>query len=230
VAEVTKEKKSGGGKKFWRWVLGIFAVLWIIASVAHYHAFKDQIASYPANALADVINAALEIPGSESKYAITGAEGIVKLSKEEWLNLEPCNSKKTYFSQERCLQVDGVFYQSADKNYPDVREDLCPGLFFSSRCHSMLVMVGDYVLKKPEILWSMVKIAESPCSYLKKAEELSTEWGPVSDRNQMLGARKDLYCDPSFWSASKRKYSVISIGNSQGRGTLDIVIRRKDIK
>jgi hypothetical protein len=228
VTEVTKEKKRGGGKKFWRWVLGIFAVLWIAASVAHYHAFKDQIASYPANALAEVINGALKIPAYPvpDKYIISDAEGIVNLSKEEWLNIEPCKSKEDHFAQSRCLQVDGVSYQSADKNYPDVREDLCPGYFPSSRCQSMLVLVGDYVLSRPEILWSMVKIAESPCSYLKKAEEIPDE----RDQYRLQLTREYLYCDAPFFSEAKRKYSVLSIGDSEGKGTLDIVIRRKDIK
>ena len=112
-------------------------------------------------------------------------------------------------------------------------------------CDLISLGVGDYVLQKPEILRNLIKIAERPCNYIKKYEEITQaeidEWEGRYGNNKGEGRKyleykiksnnRDLYCKkPNFLEKRGKRFVEINIMNSRTQDNdIRIYVIRKDI-
>ena len=112
-------------------------------------------------------------------------------------------------------------------------------------CDLISLGVGDYVLQKPEILRNLIKIAERPCNYIKKYEEITQaeidEWEGRYGNNKGEGRKyleykvksnnRDLYCKkPNFLEKRGKRFVEINIMNYRTQDNdIRIYVIRKDI-
>jgi hypothetical protein len=213
-------------------VFGVLLVAYLALWWLHLYLFAEELSRGPGMYLGNIVNSALGIPGTKKEYVKNNISEVVKLSPEEWKSLRCCHTDNPKErpdlppSQNECLKFQGFIPPFAE-NRPSILDELCTSYY---GCQAIFAVANSYVLQYPEILWSMVKIAESPCSYLKKEEEISSG-GATRWKGVLQEAREILDCDSSsIWFLAKRKYVVLMVSDKEKKRTMEIVIRRKDIK
>jgi hypothetical protein len=195
-------------------------------------------------ALRDIINSVLEIPHFKKDFIIDRPEYIKTLTPQEWMNVK-CKvsdrhemwgsvfTVKDYkhipqdqYGHLNCISIDTGYKIARDNS---VRGKICHG---ELTCEILSIAVDHYVLQYPEILWSILKIAERPCDFIKiynKEPELLPYPDPESDiMLQAKQARREI-CDKSFLFFLSRKFVLVTIQDAENQRIMDIIVRRQDI-
>jgi hypothetical protein len=202
--------------------------------------------------LEDIVNSVLEIPYFKKDFVIGRPEYIKTFTPEEWMNVK-CKvldvhkrdsvsgaKNEEHLSKEEkwhlnCINLLAVNKFRTDKS---VRGELCSNQF---NCQIRSLAVNHYVFEHPEILWSILKIVERPCDFIKTfdknfeaqyyTEESLANFDHRSIRAAIRGAenaRSDLCNNGPFFMKS-RKFVLITIQDIENKRIMDIIVRRKDI-
>jgi hypothetical protein len=132
-----------------------------------------------------LINSVIGIPYQQKPQYKNDSPDIFRLSKEEWFKLpyykkghkplgvrdeprlvEPMPSKEEVWHAES-LSLEPIFYGARPNK--GIFHELC-GYFLT--CKSLNIGVPEYVYEKPELLRSIIKIAERPCDYIRTIDEV----------------------------------------------------------
>ena len=236
---------------FWLLILsGILLFLFICNIILGAYLFGRSIESDEDRTLASIINSVLEIPYFKRDYVIDRPEYIKTLTPEEWMNVkckildvyerdsvsEGTNAAQHLPKEEKwhlnCIRPHAVSKFDTRKT---VNGELCSNLF---NCQVRNIAVNHYVFEHPEILWSIIKIAERPCDFIKtfdrtikKGEKYQygdTEWDAILDAKSV---RYHLCDKQPFFTRWKRarKFVLITIQDIENKRIMDIIVRRKDI-
>lgn len=138
--------------------------------------------------LARMISSVIGIPYHQKPQYRNDSPDIFRLSKEDWLKLpyyetaskptgirddlhlvESMPSKKEV-KHVKSLELNPIWHGFAS-NKP-IFSELC-GYFLT--CKSLNISVQEYVYEKPELLNSIIKIAERPCDYIRTIDEVKPE-------------------------------------------------------
>jgi hypothetical protein len=206
---------------------------------------EDQI-------LEDIVNSVLEIPYFKKDFVIDRPEYIKTLTPEEWMNVkckirdvhksDIVSGAKNYehLSQEEKWHLNCISLLAVNKFRTDksVRGELCSNQF---NCQIRSLAVNHYVFEHPEILWSILKIVERPCDFIKifdkkVVDEYRTEASLANYEHRHMhaaiwgakNARSDLCNNGPFFMKS-RKFVLITIQDIENKRIMDIIVRRKDI-
>jgi len=202
--------------------------------------------------LAGIVNSVLEIPYFKKSYIIDRPEYIKTLTPEEWMNIK-CTIRdvhksdivsgaknEEHLSEKEKWHLNCISPLAASKYRTDksVKGELCSNQF---NCQIRSLTVNHYVFEHPEILWSIIKIAERPCDFIKTfdkkvIDEHHTEASYNNPEHHDMwtaiwgaeNARSDL-CNngPFFWKS--RKFVLITITDIENKRIMNIIVRRKDI-
>jgi hypothetical protein len=212
-------------------VLGVlFCLYCIINTTLIIYLYGDTMESNEDRSLEDIVNSVLEIPYFKKDFVIdvhkrdsvSGAKNEEHLSKEEKWHLN-------------CINLLAVNKFDTRKT---VNGELCSNQF---NCQIRNLAVNHYVFEHPEILWSILKIVERPCDFIKTfdknfeaqyyTEESLANFDHRSIRAAIRGAesaRSDLCNNGPFFMKS-RKFVLITIQDIENKRIMDIIVRRKDI-
>lgn len=233
-------------------VFGILVALFIGNLILGAYLFGNYPDYRQDQTLASIINSVLEIPYFKRDYIIDRPEYIKTLTPEEWMNVKckildvdksdivPAAKKYEHLSKEEkwhlnCISPLAVNKFSTDKT---VRGELCSNQF---NCQIRSIAVNHYVFEHPEILWSIIKIAERPCDFIKTfdkkvIDEHRTKASYKNPENHATwmaiwgaeNARSELCNNGPFFRKS-RKFVLITIQDIENKRIMDIIVRRKDI-
>jgi len=236
---------------FWLFIVfGILVALFIGNIILGAYLFGHSIESDEDHTLAEIVNSVLEIPYFKKSFVVDRPEYIKTLTPEEWMNVKckildvderdsvsgATNAAEHLSKEEKwhlnCISPLAVNKFSTDKT---VRGELCSNQF---NCQIRSLAVNHYVFEHPEILWSILKIVERPCDFIKtfdrtikKGEKYQygdTEWDAILDAKSV---RYHLCDKPPFFMRWKkpRKFVLITIQDIENKRIMDIIVRRKDI-
>jgi len=235
---------------FWLFIaFGILVALFIGNIILGVYLFGNYRDYSQDQTLANIVNSVLEIPYFKKDFVIDRPEYIKTFTPEEWMNvkckirdvhksdLAPAAKNYEHLSKEEKWHLNCIRPRAASKYRTDksVEGELCSNQF---NCQIRIIAVNHYVLEHPEILWSMIKIAERPCDFIKtfdrtikKGEKYQygdTEWDAILDAKSV---RLHLCDKPPFFMRWKkpRKFVLISITDIENKRIMDIIVRRKDI-
>ena len=189
--------------------------------------------------LPEVMNSILGIPYYENDQMHNDYPDIVKIPKEDWFKFK-CNpppylhaqvfqemrAKKHLSDKEvlhlECLGITQVRARNSRKS-KSINGELCNNVF---NCRVINIAVAPYVLDNPEILWSMLKIAERPCDYVKKSEDYNSKYDYKYD-----GLRPNLLCDGYRypWYRRERVFVIITVRDLENKRIADFIVRRQDL-
>lgn len=239
---------------FWLLILsGILLFLFICNVLLGAYIFGGEGDQREDRTLAGIINSVLEIPYFKRDYVIDRPEYIKTLTPEEWMNVkckildvyesdivsEGTNAAQHLPKEEKwhlnCIRPHAV---SKFRTGKSVRGELCSNLF---NCQIRSIAVNHYVFEHPEILWSIIKVAERPCDFIKTfdknvIDEHHTEasynnpehhdmwtaiWGAKNARSEL--------CNNGPFFRRSRKFVLITIQDIENKRIMDIIVRRKDI-
>jgi hypothetical protein len=226
--------------------LAIFLV--IIISILYSHQalvvylFGNDVESFSDWALQDIVNSVLEIPYHKKNFVIDRPDYIKTLSSDEWMKVQckPMNHDKSeivvgarnyeHISMEEKWHLNCIAPFAVKKiSNKDVNGELCSNIF---NCQVLSLAVNDYVFQHPEILWSIVKIAERPCDYIKTFDEKLKDSNPTPQERYSMdsakSARRDL-CGKKPFFMSSRKFVLITVQDIENKQIMDIIVRRQDV-
>ncbi len=231
----------------------VFAILYsifLLISIPYGYFFGPEWADRADWTLQGIVNSVLEVPYHNKKdFVIDRPEYIKTLSQEEWMNVN-CKildvdksdiviGAKNYehLPEEQkwhlnCISPIVVNKFGQDKS---VRRELCSNVY---NCQLLSLAVGSYVFQHPEILWSIIKIAERPCDFIKKFDQkvLDNPGDLISVVADARDARAEL-CSKDLLSKNilfpvsieSRKFVLITIQDIENKRIMDIIVRRTDI-
>ena len=233
--------------------LGIlFFLYYIINTTLIIYLYGDAVEHNEDRVLEDIVNSVLEIPYFKKDFIVDRPEYIKTLTPEEWMNVkckvldfdksDIVSGAKNYkhLSQEEKWHLNCISLLAVNKFRTDksVRGELCSNQF---NCQIRSLAVNHYVFEHPEILWSIIKIAERPCDFIKTfdkkvVDEHSTEASFANPEHHNMwtaiwgakNARSDLCNNGPFFMKS-RKFVLITIQDIENKRIMDIIVRRKDI-
>jgi len=201
--------------------------------------------------LNDIVNSVLEVPYQEKRdFVIDRPEYIKTLSQEEWMNVN-CKildvdksdmviGAKNYehLPEEQKWHLNCISPIVVNKFRQDksVRGELCSNFY---NCQLLSLAVNHYVFQHPEILWSIIKIAERPCDFIKKFDQKVLD-NPGEQRSAIVNARdaRAELCSNDLLSKNllfpvitreSRKFVLITIQDIENKRIMDIIVRRTDI-
>jgi len=236
-------------------VFGILVALFIGNIILGAYLFGHSIESDEDQTLASIVNSVLEIPYFKKDFVIDKPEYIKTLTPEEWMNVK-CKIRdvhksdivsgaknEEHLSQEEKWHLNCISPLAASKYSTDksVEGELCSNQF---NCQIRILAVNHYVFEHPEILWSIIKIVERPCDFIKtfdkkfEAQYYTEESLANFDHHPIRAAIREAesarthLCDkPPFFMRWKkpRKFVLISITDIENKRIMDIIVRRKDI-
>lgn len=193
--------------------------------------------------LPSVMNSILGIPYYENDQMHNDYPDIVKIPKEDWFKFK-CKprshqngqtfkqshafaiAKKNLSDEEAlhldCLGIEQVRARDSRKS-KSINGELCNNVF---NCRVINIAVASYVLENPEILWSMLKIAERPCDYVKKSENYNPKY-----EYKYKGWRPNLLCDGYRypWYRRERVFVIITVRDLENKRIADFIVRRQDL-
>ena len=233
-------------------LLAILLLLFICNVILGVYLFGNEIETNSDRVLANIVNSVLEIPYFKKDFVIDRPEYIKTLTPEEWMNVKckirdvhksdivPGAKNEEHLSKEEkwhlnCISPLAVSKYRTDKS---VKGELCSNQF---NCQMRSLSVNHYVLEHPEILWSILKIVERPCDFIKTfdkkvVDEYRTEASLANYEHRHMhaaiwgakNARTHLCNNGPFFMKS-RKFVLISITDIENKRIMYIIIRRKDI-
>lgn len=231
-------------------VFTILYSIFFLISIPYGYFFGPQWADRADWALAGIVNSVLEVPyHTKRDFVIDRPEYIKTLSQEEWMNVN-C----------KILDVDKSSMVVGARNYEHLLEEqkwhlncispivvnkfgtgktvngeLCSNVY---NCQLLSLAVNHYVFQYPEILWSIIKIAERPCDFIKKFDKKVLD-NPGDQRSAIANARnarwhlcsEDLVARNLLFPVRKEsgKFVLITIQDIENKRIMDIIVRRTDI-
>lgn len=240
------------------WLFRIFIVFGILLSlfigniILGAYLFGDYGDYREDQTLASIVNSVLEIPYFKKDFVIDRPEYIKTLTPEEWMNIK-CKvldvhkrdsvsgaKNEEHLSNEEKWHLNCINLLAVNKfdTRKTVRGELCSNQF---NCQIRSLAVNHYVFEHPEILWSIIKIVERPCDFIKTfdkkvVDEHSTEASFANPEHHNMwtaiwraeGARSEL-CNNGLFYKKSRKFVLITIQDIENKRIMDIIVRRKDI-
>ena len=233
-------------------VFGILLSLFIANIILGLYLFGNYRDYSQDQSLENIVNSVLEIPYFKKDFVIDRPEYIKTFTPEEWMNVK-CKvldvdkrdsvsgaKNEEHLSKEEKWHLNCISLLAVNKFRTDksVRGELCSNQF---NCQIRSLAVNHYVFEHPEILWSILKIVERPCDFIKTfdknfeaqyyTEESLANFDHRSIRAAIRGAenaRSDLCNNGPFFMKS-RKFVLITIQDIENKRIMDIIVRRKDI-
>jgi hypothetical protein len=189
--------------------------------------------------LPEVMNSILGIPYYENDQMHNDYPDIVKIPKEDWFKFkckprpyqngqvfQEIRAKKHLSDNDvlrlKCLGIEQVRARDSRKS-KSINGELCNNVF---NCRVINIAVTPYVLDNQEILWSMLKIAERPCDYVKKSENYNPEYD-----YEYRDLRPNLHCDGVRypWYRRERVFVIITVRDLENKRIADFIVRRQDL-
>lgn len=225
-------------------IFSILLFLFCVNVIAGLYIFGHQMDDSQDETLQHIVNSVLEIPYLKKDFVIDRPEYIKTLTPEEWMNVQckildvykrstiGISNEKTLTEEQKwhleCVTPNVVSKFATGKS---VNGELCSNHF---NCQVRNLAVNHYVFQHPEILWSIIKIAERPCDFIKtfdrKLEE--EEYRPGDDEQRAMvharSARRDL-CNNGIFYTKSRKFVLITVQDIENKRIMDIIVRRQDI-
>jgi hypothetical protein len=149
------------------------------------HYWVDRSCDRASQELSVLVNSVIGIPYYQKPQYRNDSNNIVRLAREEWLNLpyyESAHLVDSVGNPEHLVELmpSAQEVQHADSLssmniWPNLNPDLpiyhklCDHFL---TCEALNIVVQDYVLYKPEILQNIIKIAERPCDYIRTFDEV----------------------------------------------------------
>jgi hypothetical protein len=232
----------------------VFAILYsifLLISIPYGYFLGPQWADSPDWTLRRIVNSVLEVPYQEKRdFVIDRPEYIKTLSQEEWMNVN-CKIRDFHKSdmvigaknyehlpeeQKWHLNCISPIVVSKFGTGKTVNGELCSNIY---NCQLLSLAVNHYVFQHPEILWSIIKIAERPCDFIKKFDQkvLDNPGDLISVVADARQARREL-CSKDLLSKNllfpvinreSRKFVLITIQDIENKRIMDIIVRRTDI-
>lgn len=200
-------------------------------------------------ALKNIVNSVLEVPYLKKDFVIDRPEYIKTLSQEEWMNVnckilhkrdvlvsQDSNYEHLPEEQKWHLNCISPIVVSKFGTGKTVNGELCSNFY---NCQLLSLAVNHYVFQHPEILWSIIKIAERPCDFIKKFDQKVLD-NPGEQQSAIVNARQARaeLCSNDLLSKNllfpvitreSRKFVLITIQDIENKRIMDIIVRRTDI-
>lgn len=233
-------------------LLAILLLLFICNVILGAYLFGDEIETNSDRVLANIVNSVLEIPYFKKDFVIDRPEYIKTLTPEEWMNVKckvldvdksdivPAAKNYKHLSKEEKWHLNCISLLAVNKfdTRKTVNGELCSNQF---NCQIRSLAVNHYVFENPEILWSILKIVERPCDYIKtfdkkfEAQYYTEESLANFDHHPIRAAIREAesarthLCNNGLFYEKSRKFVLITIQDIENKRIMDIIVRRKDI-
>lgn len=228
--------------------LGILYFIFLLITIPYGYFFGPQWADRADWTLHDIVNSVLEVPyHTKRDFVIDRPEYIKTLSQEEWMNVN-CKIRDFYKSdivvgarnyedipEEQKWHLNCIYPRVANKfgTGKTVNGELCSNVY---NCQLLSLAVGSYVFQYPEILWSIIKIAERPCDFIKTFDQKTLD-NPGDLISVVADAKwaRHLLCGRGLIEtilvpiAKSEKFVLITIQDIENKRIMDIIVRRTDI-
>lgn len=240
-----------------------FSLLWFFG---HYFVESNQRDGY---AIKHMMESLIGISYSGQPEYRDNHNQIKKLTKQEWLDLK-CKksfgkieergkvisdgskrrniSDKEILEHEKCTAIHVFSNVQEGKVFSFQQSDDELGSKFG--WHPMTsdlisLGIGDYILERPEILPNLIRIAERPCNFITKPDDIKEE--DKESKIHQYGTLKKYYardtklvirdvnqylnCDKSnfLWNRGKKYIEINIMSSNQQNSDIRIFVRRKDI-
>lgn len=235
-------------KVFFKFLFGIplavIAVLSVIILIINFLStyFLGSKYDFTNQNMADIVNSTLEIPYFKENFVIDRPKNIKTLTKEEWMNVK-CNPKAEWsdsdifvfganepnnLSKEQkqllkrqlnCISISSV--KRVGKVKKEVNNELCGNY---TNCQTLNIAIESYIMQYPELLQSIIKIAERPCDFIKVYDKKDINAYGYTDA---IHARNEL-CNKNYFFSKLEKFVLITIINHK-KPNIEIIVRRKDV-
>ena len=224
---------------------GILYSIFLVITIPYAYFFAPEWEDRTDYILQHIVNSVLEIPYLKRDFVIDRPDYIKTLTPEEWMNVKckVIHKRDLLVSKDRnyerlpeeqkwhlnCISPQAVSKFEKGKT---VNGELCSNY---QNCQLLSLAVDHYVFQHPEILWSIIKIAERPCDFIKTFDQKVLD-NPGDQRSVISDAKyaRHKLCSSGLLGATpffvkSRKFVLITIRDIENKQIMDIIVRRKDI-
>ncbi|OZG32418.1 hypothetical protein [Rickettsia endosymbiont of Culicoides newsteadi] len=236
-------------KKLGKTILWIVAVIFLIWFCYIWFIGAYIVPDYGGIVLARMVNS---VVGTSYKQSLEFKNNdIAKITTEVLGNIQCVHTKgklkgmvslKADIDKSKhteCLKINVVNPEGQLNG--DINDILCS---HPLTCNLYSLAIGDYALQSPEILWNIIKVAERPCDYIKKVEDITEDEVILEEQiglrdgysnkkviMEITNANDSLTCNAGFLKKliASKKFIQVVVKSSKDDAVMRILVRRKDI-